>query len=109
VGSRNDKKRTKRRRPHRPPVEPPPVIPREDYFHPRGGHKAPWRGGYTTFRERLGLGNTIHLARLLGVTVRSIQRWEYQGPAPRWYHAALLGLRDVWGGVTVTGDEGLRR
>lgn len=95
MGSRNDKKRRKPRRP-RAPVEPPQLIPYRERFHPRGGRRGPWQGTYTHFRERLGLSDTRYVAGLLGVTVRSIQRWEYQGPAPRWYHAALLGLRDVW-------------
>jgi hypothetical protein len=101
-------KTTKRR--GRPP-EPPPVIPHKARFHPEGprgpnrtrysydrarearDRAAPW----LRFRHSLGLSDTRYLASLLGVTVRSIQRWEYQGPAPRWYHAALLGLRDTWG------------
>lgn len=91
MGSRSDKKRRKPRR----PIEHPPVIPYGERFHPRGGHA--YRHEWVRFRERLDLGDTRYVARLLGVTVRSIQRWEYQGPAPAWYHAALLGLRDVWG------------
>jgi hypothetical protein len=95
------------------------VIPHKARFQPEGP-RGPNRRAYSyeaarmardkaapwlRFRNNLGLGDTRYLASLLGVTVRSIQRWEYQGPAPRWYHAALLGLRDVWG--TVPG-EGLR-
>src|SRR5258705_3965387 len=93
MGSRSDKKRRKPRRPHKA-VEPPQLIPYRERFHPRGGRRGPWHGTYTQFRERLGLSDTRYVAGLLGGTVRSVQRREYQGPVPRSYPAARLGLRD---------------
>lgn len=101
MGSRNDKKRRRPRRPRRPP--PPPPRLEVPSFYARGAKWAPdgtrYRGGreWLDFRSRLGLSSTPYVAALLGVTVRSIQRWEYRGPAPRWYQAALVGLRDIWG------------
>lgn len=82
--------------------EPPPIIPHGEAFTPEGPHYSrSWETGHArewlAFRKSLGLSDTRYLAKLLGVSVRSIQRWEYVGPAPWWYHAALLGLRDVWG------------
>jgi hypothetical protein len=93
MGSRSDRKRRSRR-----PSGPPPAVI-QDRFYPRGGYRGHFQRGtdWIRFRQTLGLSDTRYLAALLGVTVRSIQRWEYQGPAPRWYHAALLGLRAVWG------------
>ena len=48
------------------------------------------------FRHRLGLGNIDLVAKLLGVSVRSIQRYEQAVKPPAWYQIALLGLVETF-------------
>jgi hypothetical protein len=75
-------------------------------IHPRGPYnrrgvkwtatryKDGWR--WIEFRIRLNIGDTARVARLLGLSVKTIRRYEY-GTAPRWYQAALVGLAPVDG------------
>jgi hypothetical protein len=48
------------------------------------------------FRRKLGLSNVEIVARLLDVSVRSIQRYETAERPPAWYQAALLGLVETF-------------
>lgn len=44
-------------------------------------------------RLRLEIGSQVYVGSLMGVTSRSIIKYEQARKAPRWYELALLGLR----------------
>jgi hypothetical protein len=44
----------------------------------------------------LGLSNVEIVATLLGLSTRSIQRYEQAAEPPAWYQAALLGLVETF-------------
>jgi hypothetical protein len=48
------------------------------------------------FRRKVGLLDDTLLAELLGVSTRSIQRYETAARPPAWYQAALLGLVETF-------------
>lgn len=54
------------------------------------------RRRWLDFRRTLGLANDDTVARLLGLSTRTLLRYETAVHPPRWYHAALLGLIESW-------------
>lgn len=51
---------------------------------------------WARWRRSVGLSDVDLVARLLDVSVRSIQRYESAAQAPKWYQAALYGLLETF-------------
>lgn len=48
------------------------------------------------FRHKLGLTNIDLVAKLLGLSTRSLERYEQDAEPPKWYQTALLGLIETF-------------
>lgn len=54
------------------------------------------QGAWLRFRHKLGLTNLELVAKLLGLSTRSLERYEQDAEPPKWYQAALLGLIETF-------------
>jgi transcriptional regulator with XRE-family HTH domain len=68
------------------------------YFHhdPAKDARDRRQHAWWRWRRKVGLSHTEKVADLLGISVRTIQRYETAAQAPPWYQAALLGLLETW-------------
>lgn len=67
-----------------------------DRYDPENQARAKRERAWWAFRRKLGLQSVEQVAKLLGLSTRSISRYEQAAEPPAWYQAALLGLIETF-------------